>query len=136
MEKVPLTKSDLCWVIVKFVGVFFLFQAVMTLAGSLGLAIKADDGEIFFKGFLASIVPLLIGGYLLFSGAFLHGWLMAVPLGFRAKPVGGDSLAEKRLSADEYESYLKWLEGNEEIARRDEFDQLALFRDAQKRGEV
>jgi hypothetical protein len=45
-------------------------------------------------------------------------------------------LAEKRLSADEYESYLKWLEGNEEIARRDEFDQLALFRDAQKRGEV
>lgn len=34
MEKVPLTKSDLCWVIVKFVGVFFLFQAVMTLAGS------------------------------------------------------------------------------------------------------
>ena len=136
MEKEPFTKNDLCWVIVKLIGVVFLFQAVMTLAGSLLLAFADSESEIFFKGFVVSLVPLLVGIYLMASGAILHDWLMSVPIGSRKKPVGGDSLAQRRLDAEEYESYLKWLEGNDEVINRDEFDRLALFRDAQKRGDV
>lgn len=88
------------------------------------------------KALIAVLLPLLIGCSLLISGAIFHGVLMSVPLGSRGKPVGGDSLAEQRLTAEEYEKYQRWLTENDEVSRRDEHDQLALFRDAQKRGEV
>ena len=47
MEKEPFTKNDLCWVIVKLIGVVFLFQSLMTLAGSLLLAFADNDFKLF-----------------------------------------------------------------------------------------
>jgi hypothetical protein len=136
MEKEPLTKSDLCWVVVKVIGVILVYQAIATLGGALFASIAASEGALLFSGFVVALFPLLIGLSLLISGTTLHGWLMMVPLGSATNPMGGESLAEKRLSSEEYEIYLDWLGGNEEAKDRDEFFRLALFRDAQRRGEI
>ena len=154
MEKEPLTKSDLCWVLVKLSGAVLLYQGLAGLfAGAITWVSLHETAESLppkLRGqvmapvsvlFWSVLLPLIIGIRLLMSGRTLHGWLMMVPFlsgldSGKGKPVGGESLAEQRLTVEEYEKYRTWLDGNDEVARRDEFDQLALFRDAQKRGEV
>lgn len=49
MEKEPLTKSDLCWVLVKLCGVILVFQSVMSLGASLFMAMETMEDAIFFE---------------------------------------------------------------------------------------
>lgn len=154
MEKEPLTKSDLCWVLVKLCGAVLVYQALAGMVAAMvtwsSLFETAEGLPRKLRGsvmapvkvlFWSVLLPLILGIRLLMSGRTLHGWLMMVPFvggveRGEGKPVGGDSLAEQRLTAEEYEKYQRWLTENDEVSRRDEHDQLALFRDAQKRGEV
>ena len=89
--------------------------------------------------FWSVLLPLGLGIRLLVSGTTLHGWLMMVPLGggkFTEQSSGNRSLARKRLDDEEFAQFNTWLKANPEKMKRDEVDQLALFRDAQKAGEV
>lgn len=142
MKKEPLTKNDLCWVLVKLLGAVLVYQAVAGVYAAVVMWMSFDEGvgEVAFMTarvlFWSILLPAIFGISLLISGRFLHGWLMMVPLEATGKPVGGDSLAERRLAKEEFEKYQEWLEANPEMMKRDEVDRLALFRDAQKAGEV
>jgi hypothetical protein len=145
-----LTKEDLCWVVVKVAGAFLVYQAVATIYGAVvawwslrdsleGLSEQARETAIRPLKILwySSLLPGAVGLRLLVSGSTLHRVLMAVPLGLkRTRPPSGGSLAERRLSGDELIGFQKWLKDHPEFQERDEIDQLALFRDAQKSGEV
>ena len=100
------------------------------------MAFDSGDGRIFFIGFVVSIIPLALGIYLMSSGTILHGWLMSVPSLKRKKAVEEMKLAEKRLSPEEFEKYESWLNSQPNLSRFNEVDLLALFRDAQKRGDL
>jgi len=163
MNEERLTKSDLCWVLVKLAGAVLVLYAVFVLYGAMVMYLAMDVplGNSPTKlVFLTILMPLGLGIHLLVSGWTLHGLLMAVPNAggekMEATNVGGKSekprerpttkpkkrstrelsLAQRRLSEEEFEKYQKWVEGNPEVMRRNEVDRLALFRDAQKSGKV
>lgn len=149
----PLTKNDLCWVLVKLFGAVLLYFGISSLYSMVvtwwalsdmyenlsksGAMAAFSPLKILFWG---ALFPLVIGVRLLVSGSTLHGWLMRVPIGMRGRSAkmrtDEVSLAEVRLTAIELEEFKVWLEKNPEVMKRDEVDQLALFRDAQKAGEV
>lgn len=146
-----LTKEDLCWVLVKAAGAFLVYQALAVIYGAVvawwtlresleGLPEQARETAVRPLKVLwySSLLPGAVGIRLLLSGSTLHRLLMAVPLGLKRNRMGSDdhSLAARRLSEDELSSFQKWLSHHPEFQERDEIDQLALFRDAQKSGEV
>lgn len=147
MSSEGVTKSDLCWVLVKFAGAVLTYQgvsALYTMALTWWQLPEFNDEwpklvqmqlmtpvKIMF---LSSLLPLAVGLRLLASGALLHRLLMQIPLGFSAD--GSRSLVETRLEGDELEAFRNWIKENSELRKRDEIDQLSLFRDAQKKGEL
>jgi len=84
--------------------------------------------------FLSSFLPLLLGFRLLVSGTTLHGLLMRVPAGFGSSEE--EITSGQGLEAEEQAQFENWLQNNPEIQKRDVADRMALFRDAQKAGEV
>ena len=84
---------------------------------------------------LSSLPALLVGIYLLKSGRLIHGLLMFIPLDCRAAEYDG-AIPGINLEGEELDEFKHWLESSPEISKRDRADQLALFRDAQRAGEV
>jgi hypothetical protein len=90
----PITKSDLCWVIIKTAGLYMLYTA---MAGFIGayvgwVSVKENFGSsrgVSLKPLKTivwvSLVPLAVGTYLVVSGRTIHRCLMSVPVG------GGDA---------------------------------------------
>lgn len=164
MREGALTKNDLCWVLVKLMGVVLVYHSLAAVAAVaaawtawLGIGDNLEElsdenrKKVLWpvKAFLlAGLVQGGVGLRLLVSGSLLHGLLMAVPLGSpeeagapksktqKPKRRSYGSLAEKRLSEDEFVVFQAWLEDHPEMKRRADIDQLALFRDAQKAGEI
>ena len=84
---------------------------------------------------LGSLPALLVGAYCLCSGRLIHRLLMSIPLDCRAAEEDG-GIPGINLTGEELEQFKRWVESSSEISKRDKADQLALFRDAQRDGEV
>ena len=143
----PLTKSDLCWVLVKLIGAYFVYlglsgfftafiswsivrETVEMLSGS-----RRSSAYAPIKAIIAgSLLPLAIGAYLLNSGALLYQCLMSVPI-FQPSDRKRRELAPGIvLDNQEIEAFHTWLEQHPEFQNRPLVDQIALFRDAQGSG--
>lgn len=138
----PITKSDLCWVIIKAFGLYLTYAAVAGLFGAYVGWVSVKDNLGSSRGALlrpfmtmawVSVVPLAVGIYLLVSGRTIHRCLMSVP----AEDGGaGDEGIDPAtgLSDSEMKAFAAWLERHPEFRSRARLDQVALFRDAQRSG--
>ena len=147
-KKNPITKSDLCWIIVKLFGFLLVFFSIYSLIVRFSAWVMVDDslsrsveinGGWLFGVIFGYFLPLAIGIYLLTSGRILYDCLMSVPA--TSQPISAsvsDSESEgirpSGLTQTEQEAFDKWLEANPAMQKRDPSDQLALFRDAQEAG--
>lgn len=143
----PLTKSDLCWVLVKLVGVSFLYGGFSVLFGTalswqsvkqdFELASSARKASMLVPIKLAvagSLIPLAVGAYLLKSGELLYQCLMSVP-SFPPAARNRRELAPGIVLDDrEIEAFHSWLKQHPEFQNRPLIDQIALFRDAWGKG--
>ncbi|MDF1656294.1 MAG: hypothetical protein P1U58_01710 [Verrucomicrobiales bacterium] len=154
----PLTKSQLCWVLLRLCGVSMLYQAVVKLisiivANSSAPSLKADSAVVTLVFLLG--ITCLIGFYLLFYGRALHRIIMREPspiLESDETPYGqpvrmmrkGSWMAANRkkeepedpqttLTEQETKDFAAWLNENDAIQNRPLTDQIALFRDFQKK---
>ena len=150
----PLTKSDLCWVLVKLIGASFLyagfaiiFSAALnwqSIKQDFELASAARKASMLVPIKLAiagSLLPLAVGTYLMKSGGLLYHCLMSVPT-FQPMVTKDQSPAKKRrelapgivLDDHEIEAFHTWLDQHPEFQNRPLVDQIALFRDAWGKG--
>lgn len=143
----PLTKSELCWIIVRLAGVSFIYGGVSVLFGAaLTWQSFKQDFELastsrkvsmlkpIKTAVASSLLPLGIGVYLLKYGELLHRCLMFVP-GLQPTDRKNRELAPGIVLAnDEIEAFHTWLEQHPEFKNRPLVDQIALFRDAQGSG--
>lgn len=139
----PLTKSDLCWVLVKLAGAYFgylglsgFFAAFISWSAvreSLEMLSGPRKSSVYapIKAIIAgALLPLAIGAYLLKSGALLYQCLMSVPI-FQPSDRKCRELAPGIvLDNHEIEAFHTWLEQHPEFQNRPLVDQIALFRDA------
>lgn len=148
MMKKPLTKSDLCWVLVKLAGVWLAYTGIASIYASaitwfaMGDLIEsipsARRAPVYapMKVLLySSLLPLGLGIYLLKSGTMVYRWLMAIPVGARGHG-SSDTFLGTSLAGDEVETFKTWLKENPEMAGRETIDQIALFRDAQRKNDA
>ena len=142
-----LTKDDLCWVLVKLCGAVLVYKGISgvyamavtwwqipEVGGGVPELVKHQLLSPVKILFFSALLPLIVGFFLLASGATLHRLLMQIPIGFSREQ--GDSLAEKKLSNEELKEFRAWPKDNPDIERRNQIDKLVLFRDAQKAGEM
>ena len=139
-----MSKSDLSWVLVNFLGIILLYlgiasiysalmawvsiqEAIEALPESRRASVAAPVRALFF----GALLPMAVGTYLLISGRLLHGLLMSVPYGFRDYSQVPGAIAGIELPEEELEEFKNWLHQNPEFSRRAPVDQVALFRDAQ-----
>ena len=137
-----ITKSDLCWVIIKATGLSMTFSAMAGLFGAYvgWVAVKDDLRPIRGASMnplktmvFVSVVPLAVGIYLLKSGRTIHRCLMSVPA--EVSEAGHGSIDPATgLSESELKAFAEWLERHPEFRSRAQLDQVALFRDAQRSG--
>ncbi len=138
----PLSKSDLCWVLVRLVGVSFIYAGFSVLFGAaLTWQSFKQDFELastsrkvsmlkpIKMAVASSLLPLGIGAYLLKSGELLYRCLMFVP-GVQTGDRKRRELAPGIVLANhEIEAFHTWLEQHPEFQNRPLVDQIALFRD-------
>jgi len=150
-----LTKDQLCWVLIRILGVYLIFQSIIafvTLAatfvsvGNMSNSIPGIEsgdwmGYLVTPGLL-TVTLAILGIYLLRSGKAIHDLLMQEPATSflpRKRPqpkIEPDPMDEvdpdTTLTRRETEAFLKWIESHPEFQKRSRVDQVALFRDAQK----
>lgn len=141
-----ITKSDLCWVLVRAAGIYLIYTALATTFGLIvGMMTVRDatkkirDAELrssptttsmgLFLG--SAVLPFSFGVYLLRSGRTIHACLMAAPDLAIAYIPGANRLG-LGLEAAELEVFQSWLQLHPELASRSPEDKVALFRDSQK----
>jgi hypothetical protein len=138
----PITKSDLCWVLIKGVGLYFIYTALAAFFGAYvgWVSVKDNFGSgrsATLKPLKAivwvSLVPLAVGSYLVVSGRTIHRCLMSVPPG-SSEAGGADADPATGFSESEMKAFTAWLQQHPEFQSRALTDQVALFRDAQRSG--
>ena len=136
----PITKSDLCWVIIKAIGLYMIYMAMVGLFGAYLGWVSVKDNFGSSRGaslkplkttVWISMVPLAVGSYLLVSGRTIHRCLMSVPPGVGEAGRGGIDPATG-FSESEMKAFTAWVERHPELRSRALPDQIALFRDAQR----
>jgi len=138
-----ITKSDLCWVIVRAAGLYLIYAAfsgaftlLLTEVATSEVArhLPRDmrpEGIGFLRKFLMTgyfLMPLGVGLYLVLSGKSVHYCLMSLPEGWgerKPKP----RPAWLGLEGAELEAFQSWLAQHPELNSRPPEDQVALFRD-------
>jgi len=155
----PISKDQLCWVLVRLIGVFFLYQtgagafalfSMFSMMGNLG---SVNPGSPFGSGsgvlgplFLVTAFYGAMAFYGLLGGETLHRLLMS------ESPSHPDETSRRKdhrpavpiepvdpvttLTEGETARFREWLSENPEHTGRLKEDQIALFRDAQQRGEL
>lgn len=142
-----LTKSDLCWVLVKLAGAYFVYLALSGLftafiswssvRESLEMLPSARRAPVHAPIKLmiaASLLPLAIGTYLLKSGELLYQCLMSVPVFQPADRKSRELAPGIVLDDHEIDAFHTWLEQNPQFQSRPLVDQVALFRDTWGKG--
>ena len=138
----PITKSDLCWVIIKAIGLYMIYAAMAGFFGAYVGWVSVKDNLGSSRGaslkplktmVWVSMVPLAVGTYLLVSGRTIHRCLMSVPPGVGDAGRGGIDPVTG-FSESELKAFAAWIERHPEFRSRALTDQVALFRDAQRSG--
>jgi hypothetical protein len=138
----PITKSGLCWVLVKLAGVYLVYTALTTVVSALigwvsvrealeqlpPIRRSSASTPIWSIGF-SSFLPLSLGIYMLTSGNSIYRCLMSIPLGSDGC-FGGEKIHAAGLTELELVEFEAWIKDNPEVSDRDPIDQLALFRDS------
>lgn len=131
----PLTRSQLVWVLLRLIGLYLCYRAVVGLISYLKihLATKAwiegDRAElgsalatnVFLIGFL---LPLGLGLYLLRAGRAVHRLLCAEPGPRARKPPVMDEAERER--------FARWMVAHPEFRQSHPNDQIARFRDVER----
>lgn len=143
----PLTKSDLCWVLVKLIGASFLYAGFSVIfSAALSWQSIKQDFELANRtrkasmlapiklAVASSLLPLAVGTYLLKSGGLLYQCLMSVPSLPPATRKRRELAPGIVLDNDEIEAFHTWLEQHPEFQNRPLVDQVALFRDDRGKG--
>ena len=148
----PLTKSQLCWVIIKAFGALLVLRSFLLIPGFvLGGGFSSGLRDFMIPHLLNGIVQFIIGFYLLNGGHFIHRVLMSEPLPENPIPIPEP---EKRspdfrptpapvkpkepedpkttLTASESAAFTQWISENSHLQTRPIADQIALFRDFQR----
>jgi hypothetical protein len=141
----PVSKSDICWILVKVAGVWLIYTAIAALYASAVTWFSMSDliekipnkqrGSVYapMKVLIYSaFLPFALGLYLLNSGRTIHRILMSIPIGSRDHD-DKNALAGTTLVGDEAEAFKNWLTEHPEMSKRESIDQIALFRDAQRK---
>lgn len=145
-----ITKSELCWVLVKLMGVVLLTWNLASLYEAIVAVWVMEEAFGGIAGqvplwapvkviLVTMLLPIGLGIYLLASGRIVHTILMSVPLTvqFEQEKVSKEELIPGiNLAGEELKDFKAWIEKNPGLSKRDRADQVALFRDAQKSGEV
>ena len=147
----PITKSDICWIIVKFMGLILVYQTCVLIYTAILGEIVYQEALEALKGSTRDLPPsparialfriliiLPLGLYLLTAGRAIHRLLMKVPTHVvRTESVGkAQDITPSEIigiSKAELEQFKAWLANNPAVKKQDVEDQVALFRDAQKR---
>lgn len=155
----PISKDQLCWVLVRLIGVFFLY---LTTSGAVGffsmLSMIGDMGSVnpgnpfgSRSGVLGPLVLVTlfyaaVAGYCLLGGATLHRLLMSEspthpdgpPPERHYRPAVPAELVDPMTTLTQSDSvkFSEWLSEHPELTGRLKEDQIALFRDAQRRGDL
>lgn len=158
----PISKDQLCWVLVRLIGVFFLYQTVVGAFHFISLFSKMENlgsvnpGNPFGRG-SGVLGPLILmtafygamAFYGLLGGATLHRLLMSespshpekAPRRRDDRPATPAPPVEPvdpvtMLTESETARFRDWLLQHSEHTGRSKEDQIALFRDAQRRGDL
>lgn len=144
---VSLTKSDLCWVLIKGAGVLMLIRTLLYvigfgLGGGFGGPLSAPATTLL----ISSAILIAVAIYLIKGGRLVHQILMSVP----PEPSGSsiDATESKTnvrtsvakdpedpnttLTATESKDFADWIKANSQYETRSLMDQIALFRDFQR----
>lgn len=135
----PLSKSQLCWIILRLIGLSFsvagIFILFVSLIGPLLLYGSGIGNQltVAFAVLLQSFVWLLLGFYFLRRGAWVHGLLMYVHEIPQAIPVLKKASVDPHtgLTVEEVESFREWRDGNPAVNSLEIADQVARYRDFQ-----
>jgi hypothetical protein len=138
----PITKSDLCWALIKAAGLYFIYTALAAFFGAYvgWVSVKDNLGSGRSAALKplktmvwVSLVPLAVGTYLVVSGRTIHRCMMSVPPGGSGAE-GADADHATGFSGSEMKAFTEWLEQHPELRARALTDQVAMFRDAQRSG--
>lgn len=158
-----ITKDQLCWVVIRCIGILCLVRFVTSVIGFFQITSMFDRNS-FPSAEIPSLLGWVIAGsglsaiYCLAGGATLHRILMNEspvrkvdwipedsPPGPQApmksvkttlKPKGEPVDPETQLTETETAQFKTWLTERPDLKTRPQEDQIALFRDAQNRGEI
>ncbi|YCM45943.1 hypothetical protein V2O64_07935 [Verrucomicrobiaceae bacterium 227] len=141
-NKQPITKSDICWILIKVAGFWLLYTAIATLYASVVTWFSMSDlvkelpknsrGSLYspIKVIFYSAFPPLAGAlYLLKSGTAIHHCLMSIPVKSRNLDA---PFPDTEQDQDKNEAFKAWLADHPDFASRHPSDQMALFRDFQR----
>ena len=157
----PITKSQLCWVLIRLVGLYFLYSGFAMI---IPLLVLLGNPGPTFSSFASISVPsvllfIIVGYYLVWNGKTIHRCLM---MESNVEPPSEHSFASNEainnqgvepmmrqvpkasgpkeqvvvdprtgLTANETTAFAAWIKDNQGFQNRDELDQIALFRDFQ-----
>ena len=136
MTSLPLSKSDLCWVVVRVFGaglvLYGLGNLITAIAGWwIAMDTMAARDFPWEQVMLLVLAPLILGLYFLRSGSLFFRCLMFIPLESPEPNVDASGL-----TSEERRSFENWIKENPDLKERGLTDQIALFRDAQNAGEA
>ncbi len=143
-----ITKSDLCWVLVRAAGLYLIYAAFSAAFALLLVQLATEDsaeylqysarshGMSFMQKFgltMSIALPLSLGLYLVLSGRSVHRCLMSLPPGMGPRLPRPDKNWMGLNEAD-LEAFEAWIQQHPDLASRSPEDKVALFRDSQKSG--
>ena len=138
----PLTKEGLAWLIIRGIGVVVALRLALSLVVFLFGMKALPLGSVFDKLSLAVaaafLCQLAVAVYFLRYGNFVFDLLMLEsPFGRPLRPAKPPVIEDPAttLTPAETEAFEAWLEENPDLKKRGEIDQVALFRDHQRRGD-
>ena len=134
----PLTKHQLCWIIVRVVGFLFLFYGIAILLSGLLPWLLYGSGLIQLNRisdamFLQGLAGLLLAFYFLRRGIWVHRLLMFESLVPEAMIVleRAPLDVETGLTAEELELFREWRDANPSVNYLKIENQIARYRESQ-----
>ncbi|MDF1740507.1 MAG: hypothetical protein P1U86_15205 [Verrucomicrobiales bacterium] len=136
----PLTKHQLCWIIVRVVGVLFLFYGGAVLLSGLLPRLLYGSGLIELNRisdavFLRGLAGLLLAFYFLRRGLWIHRLLMFECLVPEAMIVleRAPLDVETGMTAEELELFREWRDANPSVNYLKMESQIARYRESQSK---
>ena len=137
----PLSRSQLCWTIIRVIGLFFSFTGLINLVVFIGAPsllwilfgeVGLPSVSVWIVALLQSLGWLLLAFYFLRHGNWVHDLLMFDCVVPQAIPVLKKAPIDPKtgLTAEELEIFREWRDGNPTVRYMEIEDQVAHYRDS------